>query len=122
VLSDIGYQQKNVIGTWSFSYFSDALRHFEKAYTLNPNYTNTLVWLGISYLDLNNYDKAHTALDVALSKDQTLWDAWYYKGKVYLAEAKDKEAIATFKKLLTIDPRYELAKQELTLLELKNKQ
>lgn len=117
VLSDLWYQQRNVIGTGSFSYYGDALRHFEKAYRLNPNYQNTAIWLGITYLDLGQYKKAHQALDTVLSADPEAYDARYYKAKAFTAEENYSEAKATYQQLLKLNPDYELAQQELILLE-----
>ena len=116
VLSDLGYQQRNVIGTGSFSYYGDALRHFEKAYRLNPNYQNTIIWLWITYLDLSQYKKAHQALETALSANPQAYDAWYYQAKTYAAEGNIKEAKKTYEQLLQINPSFELAEQELILL------
>jgi len=120
VLSDLGFQQKSLLATGAFSYFSEALRHFEKAYMLHPESTDTLIRLGITYLDLGNTEKAHSALEVALSQDPALVDAWYYEGKTYLAENDIQEAKTTFEHLLTIDPEYELAQQE--LIDIKQEQ
>lgn len=113
VLSDLGFQQKSLLATGSFSYFSQALRHFEKAYTLNPAYIDTLVWLGITYLDMGEISKAHAALDIVLNQNETITDAWYYQGKAFLAEKNIEQAKITFEHLLTIDPTYTLAEQEL---------
>lgn len=117
VLSDLWYQQRNVAGTWSFSYYGDALRHFEKSYRLNPNYQNTAIWLWITYLDLSQYKKAHQALETVLSADPHAYDAWYYQAKTYAAEGNIDEAKKTYEHLLAINPSFDLAKQELVLLE-----
>lgn len=117
VLSDLWYQQRNVIWTWSFSYYGDALRHFEKAYRLNPYYQNTLIWLWITYLDLQQYKKAHQAFQTVLSSDQNAEDAWYYEAKTFAAEGKIAEAKKTYEQLLLINPEFDLAQQELMLLE-----
>lgn len=117
VLSDLGYQQRNVVGTWSFSYYGDALRHFEKAYRLNPQYQNTIIWLWITYLDLSQYTKAHQALETALSSNPEAYDAWYYQAKTYAAEGNIEEAKKTYEHLLQINPSFELAEQELILLK-----
>jgi tetratricopeptide (TPR) repeat protein len=117
VLSDLWYQQRNVAWTWSFSYYGDALRHFEKSYRLNPNYQNTAIWLWITYLDLSQYRKAHQALDTVLSANPDAYDAWYYKAQTYKAEGNIEEAKKTYTHLLSINPEFDLAKQELLLLE-----
>lgn len=119
VLSDLGYQQRNVAGTWSFSYYGDALRHFEKAYRLRPTDQNTIIWLWITYLDLSQYKKAHQALQTVLSTNPHAYDAWYYEAKTYTAEGNSAEAKKTYEELLRLNPSYELAQQELILLEKK---
>jgi tetratricopeptide (TPR) repeat protein len=106
-----------VVGTWSFSYYGDALRHFEKAYRLNPQYQNTIIWLWITYLDLSQYTKAHQALETALSSNPEAYDAWYYQAKTYAAEGNIEEAKKTYEHLLQINPSFELAEQELILLK-----
>lgn len=117
VLSDLWYQQRTVIGTWAFSYYGDALRHFEKAYRLNPHYQNTLIWLWITYLDLHQFKKAHQAFQTVLSSDPNAEDAWYYEAKTFAAEGNVSDAKKTYEQLLTINPTFDLAKQELLLLE-----
>lgn len=117
VLSDLGYQQRNVLGTWAFSYYGDALRHFQHSYKLNPKHLNTIIRLGITYLDLAQYPKAHQAFDVALSVNPHAYDAWYYKAKTYTAQGELSKAKETYKTLLEANPSYEAAQQELILLE-----
>jgi tetratricopeptide (TPR) repeat protein len=119
VLSDLGYQQRNVAWTGSFSYYGDALRHFETAYRLNQTYQNTVIWLWITYLDLSQHKKAHQALDTALSTNPKARDARYYKAKTYAAEGNIDAAKKTYTDLLALNPNFELAKQELVLLEQK---
>lgn len=116
VLSDLGFQQRNSIGTGAFSMFADALRHFEQAYKLNPDYVYTIVRIGVTHYDLGQYQKALDILDVALSQDPTLLDALYYKGKVYLAQWYTGDARETFETILDMDETYALAEEELLLL------
>jgi tetratricopeptide (TPR) repeat protein len=121
VLSNLWYQQRLWLGTWSFSYYADALRHFEKAYALDQSDTNTIIWLWITYLDLGEYEKAHTVFSVALSNNEHLYDARYYQWKTFLAEWKLQDAKKSFTKLLTLNPEYELAGSELMSIEEQEK-
>jgi tetratricopeptide (TPR) repeat protein len=117
VLSNLGYQQRVTIWTWAFSYYADALRHFEKAYKLDPNDQNTLIWLGITYLDLGEFHKAHKAFDVTLSNNKNAYDALYYKGKTYVAEGNLREGKKTFQQLIELNPEYTLAQQEIIAID-----
>lgn len=121
VLSNLWYQQRLWMWTWSFSYYADALRHFEKAYALDPKDTNTILRLWITYLDLWAYEKAHTVFSVALSHDEHLYDARYYQWKTFLAEGNIDEAKKSFTTLVTINPEYKLAQSELLAIEEQEK-
>gem|GEM_PF-5120973 len=70
---------------------------------------------------MSQYKKAQQALETVISSDPTAYDARYYQGKTFTAEGKITEAKETYTHLLKINPSYELAQQELVLLENQEK-
>ena len=73
----------------------DALRHFEKALTLYPKFLDAQLMIGLTYMDLKEWDKAEKALQAATSINPAATTAFLALGEVYLQEKKYQEAEKT---------------------------
>jgi Flp pilus assembly protein TadD len=67
---------------------------------------NTVLNLGIKAYNEKKLDEAARDFDRVVSEHPELPDAYYYRGLVYLAQNKVKEAKADFQKLLELAPNH----------------
>jgi len=84
--------------------FDDAIRHFEIARSLSPEYLAAAVNLGNIYLQLNRLDDASENFKTALALDENNAAAQYGLGQVALSKRNYAEAAAYFEKALARAP------------------
>ncbi len=99
--------------------YRQAVEQFEKAVTLNPDYTEALLSLSITLNDMGLYEEARTAYDRAsmiLSRHGVppernmvrgrLANLHKELGELYLALGQHDEAISEYRKALSVAPGY----------------
>ncbi|MFL6202909.1 MAG: tetratricopeptide repeat protein [Thermoanaerobaculia bacterium] len=71
----------------------------------------TLLNIGVKYYNEKKYPEAVEEFNRVVSENPNLADAYYYRGRAYLASGKTAEAKADFQKLLELDPKHEKAEE-----------
>lgn len=97
----LGYYRKR-------DYFK-ALEFCQKALPKLPNPARAYHLLGCIYADQGEYEKSAEPLEKALKYDSLLFDAYFRLGIVYIKLEKPKEAIASLKKTVFLNPNFALA-------------
>lgn len=96
----------------------DAIRFFERALDLDPNYAEAWVGLADAHTLTVSYDwgektenleAAQAAVDKALALDDRLGIAWASQGLLYSVQDKVGEAKAALEKALALNPNYAMA-------------
>lgn len=90
-----------------------ALRNFEKALKLNPDFVDAWVRKGVTLLDLGENYEAQVALNRAVKLSPRLFKARYNRGKCLLQLKYYDEAIADFQQAVGIKPRHAAAHEYL---------
>jgi tetratricopeptide (TPR) repeat protein len=67
-------------------FFGEALKCFDKALEIDPNYTYAWNSKGLALSNKNDYDQALKCFDKALEIDPNYRDAWTSKGKLLLTK------------------------------------
>ena len=83
----------------------EAAHHYEKALSLYPGFVQAQLKLGTTYMDLQQWDKAETALHKVLEIDPQAANALFALGELYLRQKKDEEAEKTLLQGLQIEDR-----------------
>lgn len=99
----------------------DSLQNAIKAAKLSPNDYKPFLLEGRSYRKLKMYKQATAALQKANQFKPDNTDITYEAGLVALDQGKKKDAEAIFKQVLSYDPTYKPALDELDKLQSKNK-
>jgi tetratricopeptide (TPR) repeat protein len=84
--------------------FDDAIRRYQLARTLRPDYVAVLVNLGNIFLELNRLDDARTSFTAALEIDKNNAAAHYGLGQVAASKRSYAEAVDHFEKTLAQVP------------------
>ena len=84
--------------------FDDAIRRYQIARTLRPDYVATLVNLGNIFLELNRLDDARESFSAALAIDKNNPAANYGLGQVAVSKRSYAEAVDHFEKTLAQVP------------------
>ena len=105
------------IGTFEFgqNQFADAIAHFRKATSINPQYPAAFNLLGYAYRQNDNYPEAEKAFQsyVALiPKDPNPYDSY---AELLLKMGRFDDAIAQYRKALEIDPNFLNAHQGIAM-------
>jgi tetratricopeptide (TPR) repeat protein len=87
-------------------YYDDALKCFDNALQISPQYANALLGKGLIFEAKNQHDEAIKYYDEALKIDPQLADAWYKKGIISYSQQKYKEAINYYDKAININPKF----------------
>ncbi|MFC3416350.1 tetratricopeptide repeat protein [Algoriphagus hitonicola] len=85
------------------------------AQTDNPS--ETLYHLGLSRMGMEDYPKALSYLDSAISYQDDVADFHAEKGKALMELGQESEALVSLKKAVEINPNHYLARQRIILLE-----
>ena len=83
---------------------NDAIRRYQAASALNPEYAPVAVNLGLIYLDLNSPENAETSFRKALAIESTNPAALYGLGQLALSQRRFADAVSYFNKALTQVP------------------
>ena len=84
--------------------FDEAIRHYEAARTLRPDYVAVLVNLGNIFLELNRPEDAKASFSAALKIDKDNPAAHYGLGQLAASSRNYSEAVARFEKTLAQVP------------------
>lgn len=89
------------------SRFAEAAKDLELLLEMDPNSATIKFYLGVSYMQLEDYVKSHMLFDQIINGDsffaeQALW----YKGLSYLAQKETQKAKETFEGLIMNDNPY----------------
>lgn len=84
--------------------FDDAIRRYQTARTLRPDYVATLVNLGNIFLELNRLEDARESFNAALAIDKNNPAAQYGLGQVAVSKRSYAEAVDHFEKTLAQVP------------------
>ncbi len=85
-------------------HFDDAIRRYQSARTLRPDYVAALVNLGNIFLELNRLDEAKESFSAALGIDKNSPAAHYGLGQVAVSKRSYAEAVDHFQKTLAHVP------------------
>ena len=83
-----------------------ALRSFDKAIDLDPNYVDAWVRRGVTLVDLKDYHEAQVSFNRALLISPYSFKALYNRGKLHLLLNYHEEAIADFNRALKIKAKH----------------
>jgi curved DNA-binding protein CbpA len=106
--------------------FSEALQHFQEAYTLNPKEGEHLAYMAWA---LFSDPKTNKTAMLPKIKEQLLQSIYispnsvpchYFLGEIYLAMGKERRAYACFDKVLEINPDHIEAERHLRLLRMRS--
>ena len=86
--------------------------HLKQTTSFNPLYINA--WLDLAYESIkkHNYAQAKTYLLPVKYIDSNNYKVYYYQGLIEKFERNDEQALAYFKKALSINPNFEPAQNE----------
>jgi len=82
----------------------DAIRDFDRAIQLKPDFTLAYNNRGNAYSDTQNYDQAIWDYEAALQLDPNFALAFYNRGLAYAAEGAQRRAIHDFDRAIALDP------------------
>lgn len=90
-----------------------AIRSFDKALRLYPNFVDAWVRKGVTLLDLGDSFEAITCLNQAVRLDSHSFKARYNRGKCYLQLKYYDEAVSEFRKAVDVKPKHAAAHEYL---------
>ncbi|MDH6305344.1 tetratricopeptide (TPR) repeat protein/energy-coupling factor transporter ATP-binding protein EcfA2 [Parabacteroides sp. PF5-5] len=93
--------------------YNAAIRNFDKALKLYPQYLDAWVRKGITLLDTNNSYEAHVCFNEAVNINPQSFKARYNRGKCLIALKHYEEAIADLDKAVSIKPTHAAAHEYL---------
>jgi len=82
-----------------------ALREFQKAIELKPNYADAYHNLANTYRELNQNDKAIENYQKALQYNPNLWQSYQNIGAIYYQNKQYDKALQEFQKAILVNPR-----------------
>jgi len=91
------------LGTADKNEIPTAVRHFEKAIAIYPQFVEARLKLGTACMDLAEWDKAEQALLATVEIDPKAANAFFALGEIYLQQNKLAEAEKVLTKGLAID-------------------
>jgi tetratricopeptide (TPR) repeat protein len=80
-----------------------AVRYFQKAIALNPNFSRAYFSQGISFGQLGEYQKAIAQINRALKMEPQNGMYYYGRGRVYLLSGDKAKAMEDFKKAADLE-------------------
>lgn len=117
-------EQKNKMNTYAREYYEmgnecitqvhnskAALANYEKALTLNPQYTDAWIRTGITLQDMQCYDEALHCFNQAISISPCSFKGYYNRGKNKLLCNNPETAAADFDKAVSLKPEHAGAHQ-----------
>ena len=86
---------KTLLDTGKKEKITESLQYFEKALQIYPKFLDAQLLLGLGYMDLQEWDKAETALKSAIEINANATTAYLALGEVYRRQKKYTEAEKT---------------------------
>jgi tetratricopeptide (TPR) repeat protein len=83
----------------------EAIRHYQQAVKLYPNFVQAQLKLGTAYMDLGDWDKAEQTLKKTVELEPKDVNAFFALGEIYLRQKKDEEAEKVLLQGLQIEDR-----------------
>ncbi len=84
---------------------ANAISHYQRAISLNPDYAEAHYSLGNAYEDLFDYERALSEYRVAVSIDDKFYDAYNNLARLYILHKKDyARALKIINKALELEP------------------
>jgi Flp pilus assembly protein TadD len=83
----------------------EAIRHYQQAVTIYPQYVQAQLKLGTAYMDLGQWDKAEVVLRKTLEIDPKAVNALFALGELYLRQKKNQEAEKVLLQGLALEDR-----------------
>ena len=81
-----------------------ALNFYQKALSLNPNFSEAYVNQGVLLNELHGYQPAIESLDAALSLEKNRADYWLNRGSVHQSHNQTAAAIADYDQAIALEP------------------
>ena len=100
--------------------FDDAIREFQKALEIDPNFVEVYLNLGRAYLKKNMLQQARNIFLEGLNKNQNYTDLHNELGYTYFLQKNFKEAVNELNKALELNPDFIDAQLNLSILYLKS--
>jgi hypothetical protein len=93
---------------------AEALKEFERAKSLNPNYPEAFAGMGLAYAYQGDFEKALKAVDEALGKSDKSYESRVIKGRVLSMRRKEgddwvKDAAEEFDRAIKLNPNNDKA-------------
>ena len=88
------------------SKYDEALKAYDEAIRLDPNYAAAWNNKGNSLADQSKYDEALKAYDEAIRLDPNFAQAWYNKGNTLIFQGKFEDASISWEEALKLNPEY----------------
>jgi len=89
--------------------FESALKDFETAIRLNPEYKEAITNIGNLYFEQKDFDLAILYYDKSLSIDSTFYEAYNNRGYALASQGDFENAIVDYNKAIMLKPDYQLA-------------
>ena len=86
-----------------------AIKHYKRAFKLNPDDTEILNSLGYCYEKVKNYEKSIRAYSKFLDEEPFSAEGWYNLGVVYNKHSEHEKALDAYEFALAIDDRFQSA-------------
>lgn len=83
-----------------------AIRNYDKAIALNPNYLDAWVRKGVTLVAEGEVMQAERCYSQAIELSPLCFKAWYHRGKLRLASGRPDEAAADFDKATSLKPEH----------------
>ncbi|MBR8827456.1 MAG: tetratricopeptide repeat protein [Gomphosphaeria aponina SAG 52.96 = DSM 107014] len=97
--------------------YEGAIRDFNQAIALNPNWAEAYYYRGISLYCLKQYEEALADYDLALLLNNNWAEAYNNRGNTYYKLWEYEKAIADYNQALTLNPNLEIARKNRTIAE-----
>jgi hypothetical protein len=93
---------------------AEALKEFERAKALDPNYPEAFAGMGLAYAYQGDFEKALKSVDEALGKSGNSYEARVIKGRILSMRRKEgddwvKEAVNEFDRAIKLNPNNDKA-------------
>jgi tetratricopeptide (TPR) repeat protein len=94
-----------------------AEEHFKRALEMEPEYSQALLWLGLTYLATGRNDEAVAALSSAVEISPNFAQAQYDLGRAYLKLRNYRKAKEAFGKAAVLSPDSDIGRNAKRMLE-----
>jgi tetratricopeptide (TPR) repeat protein len=93
---------------------AEALKEFDRAKALNPNYPEAFAGMGLAYAYQGDFEKAMDAVNEALGKSDKSYEARVIKGRIFSMRRKEgddwaKDAAEEFDRAIKLNPNNDKA-------------